>query len=336
MLNVLIVGASGYTGAELVNYIHRHTFAKIRKIFVAKNSKNSGKLFSELHQEFTNIIDLPFEEINKSSIINKDIHAVFLATDHHISHFLVPFFLSLNCVVLDLSGSYRMQNIEVYKKYYGFSHKYPEILKNSVYGLAEWNQKKIRRAQLISVPGCYATCVQLALKPILEADFLSSKYIPIVNAISGVSGSGKNPNMNNSFCEVSLQPYNIFKHRHTPEIIEHLGIPIIFIPHLGPFPRGIIATITCQLKCNLELIDIYNIYNNFYKDKSLIRIYKKYLPSIKSVAKLPFCDIGFTIKDKYIVIVVAEDNLLKGAAAQAVQCFNIRFGFSETESILYS
>ncbi|QCI24708.1 N-acetyl-gamma-glutamyl-phosphate reductase [Buchnera aphidicola (Rhopalosiphum padi)] len=334
MLNVLIVGASGYAGAELVNYINRHMFAKIKKIFVSENSSSIGKLFSELHQQFTNIIDLPFEAINRSTLIDKDIDAVFLATDHYVSHSLVPFFLSLNCVVFDLSGAYRVKNIDTYIKYYKFSHKHEDILKKSVYGLAEWNQKEIKKAQLIAVPGCYATCIQLALKPLVKSNFLDKKFIPIINAVSGVSGAGRKANITNSFCEVSLHPYNIFTHRHTPEIIEHLGIPVIFIPNLGSFSRGIIATITCQLKSNFRLQDIYNLYNSVYKEKPLIRIYQKNFPSIKAVVKLPFCDIGFIVKDKYIVIIAAEDNLLKGAAAQAVQCFNIRFGFSEIESII--
>ncbi len=334
MLNVLIVGASGYSGAELVNYIHRHKFARIKKILVSKDSISLGKLFSDLHPEYTNIINLTFESMESFNLIKGNIDAVFLATDHNVSHVLVPFFMKHNCIVLDLSGAYRVNNIDVYSKYYGFIHNYQNILKQSIYGLAEWNYKKIQKAQLIAVPGCYATCIQLGLKPLVEANILCKSYIPIVNAISGVSGAGRQPNINNSFCEVSLFPYNIFKHRHTPEIIENLGIPIIFIPHLGAFSRGIIATITCKLKSNFKLIDLYKIYHNFYKNKRLIRIYKNTLPSIKGIVKLPFCDIGFAIKDKYLVIITTEDNLLKGAAAQAVQCFNIRFGFSETESII--
>ncbi|CAL4318288.1 N-acetyl-gamma-glutamyl-phosphate reductase [Buchnera aphidicola] len=334
MLNVLIVGASGYAGAEVVNYINRHIFAKIKKIFVSENSLNVGKLFSELHPEYTNIIDLPFEEITHSTIIDENIDAVFLATDHHVSHSFVPFFLSLNCVVFDLSGAYRVKNVDIYSKYYGFSHKYKNILKKSVYGLAEWNEKKISKAQLISVPGCYATCIQLALKPLIEANILYKKYIPVINAVSGVSGAGRKASINNSFCEVSLNPYNIFTHRHTPEIIEHLGIPIIFIPNLGSFARGIIATITCKLKSCLKIEDVYSIYNQFYKEKPLIRIYQKNFPSIKAVVKLPFCDIAFVLQDSYLIIITAEDNLLKGAATQAIQCFNIRFGFSQIESII--
>ncbi|WP_284443238.1 N-acetyl-gamma-glutamyl-phosphate reductase [Buchnera aphidicola] len=334
MLNVLIVGASGYAGAELVNYINRHTFANIKKIFVSNNSLDVGKLFSDVHQQFKNIIDLRFEAIGNSTLIDKNIDAVFLATDHCVSHTLVPSFLSLGCVVFDLSGAYRFKKSTLYLDYYGFAHQYKELLKKSVYGLAEWKEKKIKKANLIAVPGCYATCVQLALKPLIEENVLCDTNMPIINAISGVSGAGRKTNLKNSFCEVSLQPYNIFTHRHTPEIIEKLGIPVIFIPHLGSFSRGIIATITCKLKYNIKSMDIYNIFYKFYRNKPLVRIYKKYLPSIKSVEKQPFCDIGFVIKDNYIVIVTAEDNLLKGAAAQAVQCFNIRFGFSETESII--
>lgn len=334
MLNVVIVGASGYAGAELVNYMHRHRFANIKKIFVSKNSLNIDKLFSDVHQQFKNIVDLRFDTIRNCTLIKKNIDAVFLATDHRVSHSLVPFFLSSNCIVFDLSASYRMNNKKVYLDYYGFVHEYEELLKNSVYGLAEWEQEKIKKANLIALPGCYATCIQLALKPLIKENVLCDKNIPIINAISGVSGAGRKASLNNIFCEVSLQPYNIFTHRHTPEIIEKLGVPVIFIPHLGPFSRGIIATITCKLKPNVKSIDIHNIFNKFYKNKPLIRIYKKYLPSIKSVEKQPFCDIGFVIKDDYIVIVAAEDNLLKGAAAQAVQCFNVRFGFSETESII--
>ncbi|QCI20795.1 N-acetyl-gamma-glutamyl-phosphate reductase [Buchnera aphidicola (Hyperomyzus lactucae)] len=334
MLNILIVGASGYAGAELVNYMNRHTFASIKKIFVSKNSIDIGKSFSDVHQQFKNIIDLKFESISNANLIKKDIDAVFLATDHHVSHSLVPFFLSPNCVVFDLSASYRLRNSRVYLDYYGFVHQYKELLEQSVYGLAEWQEKKIKKAQLIAVPGCYATCIQLALKPLIQEKILCGTNIPIINAVSGVSGAGRKSNANNSFCEVSLQPYNIFTHRHTPEIIEHLGIPVIFIPHLGSFSRGIITTITCKLKYDIKSVDIYNIFYNTYQKKPLIRISEKFLPSIKSVENSPFCDIGFVIKDKYIVVVAAEDNLLKGAAAQAVQCFNIRFGFSETESII--
>ncbi|UPT14436.1 N-acetyl-gamma-glutamyl-phosphate reductase [Buchnera aphidicola] len=334
MLNVLIVGGSGYSGAELVNYIHRHQFARIKKIFVSKSSINIGKLFSDIYPEYTKIINLSFESIENFVLIKEHIDVVFLATDHHISHTLVPFFMKYNYFVLDLSGAYRVKNTKIYSKYYGFSHLYENILKKSVYGLAEWNYKKIQKAQLIAVPGCYATCIQLALKPLIEMNVLSKSYIPVINAISGVSGAGRNPSINNSFCEVSLAPYNVFKHRHTPEVTEHLGIPVIFIPHLGAFKRGIIATITCKLIKNFKLNQIYNIYDTFYKNKSLIRIYKSGFPSIKAVVKLPFCDIGFTIKDEYLVIVTAEDNLLKGAAAQAIQCFNIRYGFPETESII--
>jgi len=172
MLNVLIVGASGYAGAELVNYLNCHRFVNIKKILVSENSLDVGKLFSDIHKQFINVVDLRFEAISNLKLINKDFDAVFLATDHEISHSLVPFFISCNCVVFDLSAAYRLKKSSFYLEYYNFFHQYQQLLKKSVYGLAEWNERDIITSQLIAVPGCYATCVQLALKPLIEEDIL--------------------------------------------------------------------------------------------------------------------------------------------------------------------
>jgi N-acetyl-gamma-glutamyl-phosphate reductase len=157
---------------------------------------------------------------------------------------------------------------------------------------------------------------------------------PVVNAVSGVSGAGRKISTKTSFCSVSLQPYNIFNHRHEPEIFIHSGVPIIFIPHIGNFPRGILATITCRLKPGISRDKVAKVFYEAYHDKPLIRIYQTGTPSIKSVINLPFCDIGFSVRGEYIVIISAEDNLLKGAASQAIQCLNIRFGFPETKSLI--
>jgi N-acetyl-gamma-glutamyl-phosphate reductase len=171
-------------------------------------------------------------------------------------------------------------------------------------------------------------------KTLIRKKLLSNEQWPIINAISGVSGTGRQPTFNNSFCEVSLQSYGIFNHRHHPEIISHLKIPVIFILQLGNFNRGILATITCFLNKKLTLKYIFNVFNFAYENKSLVRIYEYDLPSIKSVVGLPFCDIGFALQDQHLILVLTEDNLLKGAAAQAIQCFNIRFGFSEILSLI--
>lgn len=334
MINTLIVGASGYVGIELAIYLNRHAHANILALFVSDNSSDVGRLLSDIHKKIKGIINLTLLPLSDITRFVRKVDAVFLATDHQVSHDLAPFFLSSGCIVFDLSGAFRINNIDIYSKYYGFTHKYKKWLAKSVYGLAEWNAEKIKNAQLISIPGCYPTCIQLAIKPLLEKNLLSDKQWPIINAISGVSGTGRKPTFNNSFCEVSLQPYGIFNHRHHPEIVSHLKIPVIFIPQLGNFNRGILATITCFLNKKLTLKYIFNVFNIAYKNKPLIRIYEHDLPSIKSVVGLPFCDIGFALQDRHLILVSTEDNLLKGAAAQAIQCFNIRFGFSEILSLI--
>lgn len=334
MVNVLIIGASGYVGAELVKYLNCHTYVNIVSLFVSKNSIDVGKKFSDVHRQFRGIIDLTLQPLNDPLDVINNIDVVFLATDHIVSHHLAPMFLNHGIIVFDLSGAFRIKDYNIYKKYYNFEHQHIHWLNKAIYGLVEWERVSIEKGQLISIPGCYATAVQLGLKPIVMSKLIDRNQMPVINAISGVSGSGRQPTMTNSFCEVSVQPYNIFSHRHQPEIMSHLKIPIIFIPSLGSFKRGILATITCRLKYNIKYVDVLNSFSVFYKNKPLIRMFDADLPSIQSVLGLPFCDIGFVLNEKTIVIVVAIDNLLKGAAAQAVQCFNIRFNFLETLSLI--
>ncbi|CAL4318232.1 N-acetyl-gamma-glutamyl-phosphate reductase [Buchnera aphidicola (Eriosoma grossulariae)] len=334
MLKTLIVGASGYSGIELVFYLNRHKNVNITSLAVSKNSKDIGKCISDVAPQLKGIINIRLQSITDIIVNNEDFDVVFFATDHFVSYDLVPLFISRGCVVFDLSGSFRMKNSNIYTEYYGFVHHHLDLLEKSVYGLPEWNAKKIKHAQLLAIPGCYPTCIQLGLKPLVIKKLLCSEHIPVVNAISGVSGAGKKSNFNNNFCEVSLHPYNIFIHRHSPEIMEHLKIPIIFIPHIGAFSRGILATITCRLKTNISYLNIIKIFDEVYQSKPCIRLYNNVIPKLKSVIRSPFCDIGFALNNQYLVIVVTEDNLLKGAATQAIQCFNIRFGFFETESLI--
>ncbi|CAL4041909.1 N-acetyl-gamma-glutamyl-phosphate reductase [Buchnera aphidicola (Tetraneura ulmi)] len=335
MLNILIVGASGYSGVELVTYFNKHKYIKNIFLAVSNDSKDIGKSISEIHPKLKGIVNIFLESIDKFTNQKNDIDVVFLATDHIVSYNLVPIFISFEYIVFDLSGAYRIKNSDYYEKYYGFLHKNKDLLNLSVYGLPEWNSKKIKNAQLISLPGCYATCIELSIKPIIEKKIIDFTFIPVVNAISGVSGAGRNPKFSNSFCEVSLQPYNIFTHRHNPEIFEQIGgFPIIFIPCLGNFSRGILATITCRLKKNMDILEIEEIFSYFYGNKFFVRLHKNNIPSISAIIEKPFVDIGFKIQGRNLVIIAAEDNLLKGAASQAVQCFNIRFGILETHSLL--
>lgn len=335
MLNVLIVGASGYTGAELAAYLCRHSQVNTVSLAVSEQSLDAGKLLSDLHPQFKGLVDLPLQPLKNVGEAAKGADVVFLATAHEVSHDLAPQFLAQGCIVFDLSGAFRVQSAEFYQQYYGFTHQHPELLTQAVYGLAEWNKEQIKQAKLVAVPGCYPTASQLALKPLVEEQLLDSSQWPVINAVSGVSGAGRKASMTTSFCEVSLQPYGVFTHRHQPEIAVHLGIPIIFTPHLGNFARGILATITCRLNQDINAKDVAEALHNAYHDKPLVRVYTSGLPALKSVVGTPFCDIGFALQGEHLIIVAAEDNLLKGAAAQAVQCMNLRFGFNETESLIW-
>ncbi|EMA3643186.1 N-acetyl-gamma-glutamyl-phosphate reductase [Providencia stuartii] len=333
MLNTLIIGASGYTGAELAAYLQRHPEINLQGLMVSAQSADAGKCFSELHPQYKGIIDMPVLPLTDVAAAAQGIDVVFLATAHEVSHDIAPQFLEAGCVVFDLSGAYRVQDAAFYPKYYGFEHTNSQWLNQAVYGLAEWQADKIRQAQLIAVPGCYPTVSQLALKPLIDAKLLDDHTWPVINATSGVSGAGRKASMTNSFCEVSLQPYGIFTHRHQPEIATHLGREVIFTPHLGNFSRGILATITCKVNRGVTDEQIRQVFKDAYQNKPLVRLYEKGVPALKSVVGTPFCDIGFVLKGEHLILVGTEDNLLKGAAAQAVQCMNIRFGFNETQSL---
>ncbi|MGB7802664.1 N-acetyl-gamma-glutamyl-phosphate reductase [Buttiauxella sp.] len=334
MLNTLIVGASGYAGAELVNYLNRHPHMNITALTVSAQSNDAGKLISDLHPQLKGIVDMPLQPMSDISEFTDGVDVVFLATAHEVSHDLAPQFLEKGCVVIDLSGAFRVNDAKFYQLFYGFTHQHPELLEQAVYGLAEWQSDKLKETSLISVPGCYPTASQLALKPLIDAGLLDLNQWPVINATSGVSGAGRKAAISNSFCEVSLQPYGIFNHRHHPEIVTHLGTPVIFTPHLGNFPRGILATITCRLKAGVTQQQVAEVFNQAYQDKPLVRLYDKGVPALKNVVGLPFCDIGFAVQGEHLIVVAAEDNLLKGASAQAVQCLNIRFGFAETQSLI--
>ncbi|MEX9841506.1 N-acetyl-gamma-glutamyl-phosphate reductase [Providencia rettgeri] len=333
MLNTLIIGASGYTGAELAAYLQRHPEVNLQGLMVSKQSADANKRFSDLHPQYKGIIDLPVLPLTDVAEAAKGIDVVFLATAHEVSHDIAPQFLEAGCVVFDLSGAYRVQDPAFYTQYYGFEHTNTKWLMQAVYGLAEWQADKIPQAQLIAVPGCYPTVSQLALKPLIEGNLLDEAMWPVINATSGVSGAGRKASMTNSFCEVSLQPYGIFTHRHQPEIATHLGREVIFTPHLGNFSRGILATITCKVKTGVSAEKITQTFKDAYQNKPLVRLYEKGVPALKSVVGTPFCDIGYVLKGEHLILVGTEDNLLKGAAAQAVQCMNIRFGFAETQSL---
>lgn len=334
MQKTLIIGASGYTGAELAQILTRHPHFDLAGLYVSSNSADAHKPISTLYPQLRSICDLPLQPLpetqEKLTALAQSAEVIFLATAHEVSHDLAPIFVQNGCKVFDLSGAYRVNNAEFYQQFYGFTHQFPELLQKAVYGLAEWSHESIRQTDLVAVAGCYPTVSQLSLKPLIENNLLDLNQLPIINAVSGVSGAGRKASLTSSFCEVSLNAYGVFNHRHQPEIATHLGCEVIFTPHLGNFKRGILATITAKLNSGVTDEQIRAAYHQYYANRPLVRVYEQGLPSIKAVEFTPYCDIGFATKNGHIIIVGAEDNLLKGAAAQAVQCANIRFGYDET------
>lgn len=333
MLKTAIVGASGYTGAELALMVNKHPELTLSGLYVSANSADAGKPICQLHGKLQGMIDMPVQPLTSVEEVAKQCDVVFLATAHEVSHDLAPTFLENGCVVFDLSGAYRVQAEGFYPQYYGFEHTNSKWLDKAVYGLAEWNEDAIVGADLIAVPGCYPTASQLAIKPLIESQLIDLNQWPVINATSGATGAGRKATMNNSFCEVSLQPYGVFTHRHQPEIASHLGCDVIFTPHLGNFKRGILATITMKLADGVNEEQVSAAFEQAYQGKPAVRLQQD-LPKLQNVENTPFCDIGWKVQGQHVIVVSAIDNLLKGASSQAMQCLNIRYGFPMLTSLV--
>ena len=337
-LTAAVVGASGYAGSVLTGLLLNHPHVTVTHLYVSERSADAGKSVAAIDARLTGRTNLTLEPLTDPAAAAQNLDMVFLATDHAVSAALAPVFTAAGCTVFDLSGAYRLADPADYPKYYGFEHAAPECLKRAVYALAEFvDPEKLRAADLVSLPGCYPTASQLALKPLIDAGLLDPAVKPVIDAVSGVSGAGRKAKLNSAFCEVSLSAYGVFTHRHRPEIEEHLGRRVIFTPHLGCFKRGILATITARLAPAAQgekaREKIAAAYASAYTGKPLMRL-RDTLPKLDDVTYLPFCDIGFTTDGEDVVIVSAIDNLMKGAAAQAVQVMNLKFGFSETTALL--
>ncbi|GAB6262715.1 N-acetyl-gamma-glutamyl-phosphate reductase [Photobacterium sp. R1] len=336
MLNTSIIGASGYTGAELAAMVLKHPHLQLAGLYVSENSLDAGKAISELHGQLRGLVDLPLQPLTDAAAVANSSDIVLLATAHEVSHDLAPIFLEAGCQVFDLSGAFRVKGDDFYTRYYGFSHQHAQWLDEAVYGLAEWNGDAIRQAQLVAVPGCYPTASQLALKPLLAAGLLDTQQWPVINAVSGVSGAGRKASMANSFCEVSLQAYGVFTHRHQPEISAHLGTDVIFTPHLGNFKRGILATITARLAPGVtpEAVSAAMAAAYHQPGEQAVRLLGNQAARLQDVVNTCFCDIGWLVEGQHVILTSAIDNLLKGASSQAMQCINIRNGFAPLTALV--
>ena len=262
--------------------------------------------------------------------LNGQVEVAFLALPHEASEAVTPLLLEQGIDVVDLSGAFRLKQAQLYPKYYGYEHQHPALLEEAVYSLMEWQTTPLLR--LISVPGCYPTACSLALMPLIKAGLVADDCIPVINATSGVSGAGRKAALNTSFCEVGLNAYGFFKHRHRPEIEQNLGRKVVFTPHLGNFKRGILATSVVTLKAGVTAEQVSNAFTEAYQGKPLVRLVS-HSPNVADVAGTPYCDIYWQQDGEQLVVVSAIDNLLKGAAAQAMQAANVRFGKPQTAGL---
>jgi N-acetyl-gamma-glutamyl-phosphate reductase len=337
MISTCIIGASGYTGAELIRIIIRHPLLSLGACYVSAGSADSDKPVGIIHPQLFGQTDLVTMALNPDELsrLAEQYDAIFLATPHEASHDWAEALSGKKAKIFDLSGAFRLKDTQVFEQFYGFKHQQTGVLNSAVYGLAEWNAETIKTASFIAVPGCYPTASLLAIKPITTAGFLDPNVRPIINATSGVSGAGRKPSMTTSYFEVSLQAYGVLGHRHTPEIEEYCGTPVIFTPHLGQFKRGILATITMRLRDGVSGADIRRQFEQCYANQPMVRLRDSW-PKIDDVANTAFCDIHWKFDEDsgYLVVSSAIDNLLKGAASQAVQCANLVFNQATETGLL--
>jgi N-acetyl-gamma-glutamyl-phosphate reductase len=339
MIRVSVLGATGYAGVELVRLLCSHKEVELSCI-VSKSF--AGKKISEIYPNFKNILDKELDDLDVDFVAeNSDL--VFTALPHGASKEVIPALYNKGVKIIDLSGDFRYDDVKVYEKWYGEPHSSPEILEKSVYGLCELHREKIKNATLIGNPGCYTTCSIMGTAPLVKYGVIDNSSI-IIDAKSGVSGAGRTTLLDNSFCECTenMKAYKIATHRHTSEIEQELSniakeeILVSFTPHLIPLKRGILATIYANLTKDVTDEEIYEMYKEFYKGEQFVRIYEPgKLPETNHVAGSNFIDIGFKVDKrlKRVVVTSAIDNIVKGAAGQAVQNMNIMFGFDENEGL---
>lgn len=336
---VVIVGASGYGGAEALSILLGHPEVEVVGLFgsAGRSSGDRVQTIDEVFPRFRNRCTLPLAAGTPEAIKALSPDAAFLATPHEASMDLGPDLAAAGIVVLDLSAAFRLKDAGLYPKHYGFEHHAQGELRDSPYGLPELFRDSLGGASLIAVPGCYPTSAILPLAPLSRAGVLEAGRRPIVDSTSGVSGAGRSPALKSLFCEVSLQPYGVFKHRHQPEIDAYAGVSTVFTPHLGAYDRGILSTIHVDLTEGTTEQTIRDIYARAYASEPFVRLLPAgSWPSVADVRGTNYCDIGVAVDaaNRHAIIVSAIDNLVKGAAGQAVQCFNARFGFPETTALI--
>jgi len=336
MIRVAIIGASGYTGAESIEIILRHNQAKL--VYLSALPEECGAV-DEVFPRFKGRCNLQIEplDIDKLSGLAD---VALCCLPHKVSMGFVPKFLDAGLKVVDFSADYRIKTTEVYEKFYQVKHTDTANLERAVYGLPELFREQIKDADLIANPGCYPTGALLAVAPLLKEGLVETDSI-IVNAITGISGAGRNPSSKFHFPNMNenLFAYGIGTRRHMPEMeqiaseVAGTDVNILFQPHAGPFDRGILSTVYCQPKGKVNCEKLSQLYKDFYRAESFVQVIGD-APSVKDVAGTNYCHIFVTCVKGKIVVFSVIDNLVKGASGQAVQNMNIIFGLDETLGLL--
>jgi N-acetyl-gamma-glutamyl-phosphate reductase len=335
-IRVAIIGVSGYSGLELAKIILGHPAMECAAV-VASEAK-TGQPLPDIHPELRGLSDLVCQAPDMARLADAGCQTVFLCTPNEISHSLVPEILDRAMKVIDLSGSFRLRDASLYNSWYGFGHEAPGLLAEAAYGLPEWHGDSIRGARLVANPGCYPTSALLALLPLARAGALAQGSEIICDSKSGVTGAGRSLRTDLLFGEVAenFRAYSPITHRHVPEICQELGVEFdrfSFVPHLLPVKRGILSTIYVRFEQPQSAAGLDNLYRERYRNCPFVRILgSSRLPELKAVNNSNFCDIGWrlTAGGRRAVLFSAIDNLVKGAAGQAVQNFNILHGLAET------
>ncbi len=338
MKRVGIIGASGYTGVELARLLAGHSGVELT---VATSRQYANKPLAEVYPSLSNItevicVDEPIETIAQQADF------FFTAVPHQTAMDLVPQLLEAGKKVVDLSADFRISNSAIYEKWYQ-PHSSAQYLHEAVYGLAELRRKEIADARLVANPGCYPTSVILSLSPLLRAGFIDPATL-VVDSKSGTSGAGRSANTGTLYCEVNegFKAYKVGEHRHTPEIEQELSLQfgeevvITFTPHLVPMSRGILSTMYAQGKPGIEKITMHDALVEAYVDEPFVRVLPLgQYPAVQMVRGSNFCDIGLQVDERTgrVIVIGVIDNLVKGAAGQAIQNMNLMLGFPEAEGL---
>ncbi len=339
MIKVGIIGATGYAGAELVRLLLGHKEAEI--VWYGSRSY-VDQSYASIYQNMFQLVDATCMDDNMEELAAKA-DVIFTATPQGLCASFINERILSSTKVIDLSADFRLKDVAVYEEWYKIKHQAPQYLEEAVYGLCEINREKIKTARLIANPGCYPTCSILSIYPLAKEGLIDLSTV-IIDAKSGTSGAGRGAKTDNLYCEVNenIKAYGVAGHRHTPEIEEQLGyasgehVTLNFTPHLVPMNRGILVTAYASLKKNVTYEEVKAVYDKYYEKERFVRVLPENVcPQTRWVEGTNYLDVNFNIdpRTNRIIMMGAMDNLVKGAAGQAVQNMNLLFGLDEAEGL---